>query len=204
MRQLREEPLIVQDEYLSLNPFIEPEEDDDLDYSNDDLGENSEITPLGDDIEDDDIEDIKLFETPGEDEDDLLDDDDDLLLDDEDNFVEDDDEIVDISPIDDEDDGDDELLDDDEDDDLFEDDDDDEILNPDVIPVIPDTDDDDDDEGTWADDEVEDEDNLLRDEDEASGSTTAGLDPNFQSRHPERKTGRMIDHEPGVPGFTNE
>ena len=196
---LREEPLFVQDEYLRVDPSgDEPNEDDELGYDNDQLGENSEITPLGNDFDDEDrVDDMQQLRGPGDDEDDLFEDDEDLLMDDDDDFLDDDDDIVDFKAVIDEDD---DLLDDDDDDDLFDDDDDDDV-SPDVIPVIPDTEED---EDVWEDEDEDDDDLLSDDDDDFTGSTTAGMDPNFEHRHPERQTGRMIDHEPGVPGVDHD
>ena len=167
---LREEPLFVQDEYLRVDPSgDEPNEDDELGYDNDQLGENSEITPLGNDFDDEDrVDDMQQLRGPGDDEDDLFEDDEDLLMDDDDDF--------------------------------FDDDDDDDV-SPDVSPVIPDTEED---EDVWEDEDEDDDDLLSDDDDDFTGSTTAGMDPNFEHRHPERQTGRMIDHEPGVPGVDHD
>ncbi|PWG79769.1 hypothetical protein, partial [Pararcticibacter amylolyticus] len=48
---------------VKIGPPEEPEEDDDLRYDDDDLGENSEITPIGDDLDNDD--DLNALRTPG-------------------------------------------------------------------------------------------------------------------------------------------
>lgn len=189
MTIFRDEPLNIREEYLGVDPSRdEPNTDEDLDYSDDDLGENTEITPLGDEMDDDDEVD-DLFSEPGEDKDDFLDDEEDVLLDED---LDEDDEIVDLHKMQ-------AINGDDDDDDLF-DDDDDELENPDVIPVVPDPDEDDE---VWSDDE--DDDALLDDEDDdledSTGSTTQGLDPNFEIRHPDRQTGRMTGHEPGTAGI---
>jgi hypothetical protein len=196
MTLFRDEFLTIQDEYLeSAKTAIDPEDDEDVDYSNDDLGESRKITPFGDNFDDenDDIDDMYM---PGpDDDDDDFDDEDGLQLD-EDELVYDDEEELEghfkVSAIG----GDDEDY-DDEDEDFFDDDD--EIEDADAVPVIPDPDDDDD----WGDDEDDTLDDDLEGEDDTpthkhTGSTTEGLDPNFQIHHPERQTGRMFGHEPGT------
>jgi len=184
MTLFRDELLTVQDEYLREDVLrIDPEDDDEVGYDNDDLGENSEITPIGDDL-DDDVDDAFM---PGPDDDDLFDDDDDTLLDDDELLDEDDDEVVDlhkIQAIG----GDDDLLDDD-DDDLFDDD----FDEADSAEVVPDDDDDDllsDDD----DDEFDDDDDDFDEE----GSTTAGLNRSIDIDAPDRSTSRIVDHEPGT------
>jgi hypothetical protein len=108
-------------------------------------------------------------------------------------------------------DDDDEDFDDDADSDVDE-----ELVNPNVIPDTADLDDEDD-EGTWADEDEDDD--LLSDEDEDdeditsesdSSDTTTEADrierENLGSNVGERpygrnrRTGRMIDHEPGSTG----
>ncbi|MGX5687943.1 hypothetical protein [Arcticibacter tournemirensis] len=180
----------------------EPNEDEDLSYDDDDLGENSEITPLGDDLNDDNINDIKTFGGPLDDDDDLLSDDDDLDVETE-TYVDDEDEIVDIttSQQNDPDDDDDDLLADDDDDDLLLDDDD-EIENPDAIPDTSLTDDDDE---VFEDDDLSDDEDLDAGGDRPTTATNAPQtfdtsDSGVSSRQEVRNTGRMVGHEPGIPG----
>lgn len=107
----------------------------------------------------------------------------------------------------------------DDDDDNFDDADSDieeELVNPNAMPDTSDLDDEDD-EGTWADDDEDGD--LLSDEDEddeditseseSSDTTTeadrierGNLGSNMDERPygKNRRTGRMIDHEPGSPG----
>ena len=183
MELFREEYLTIQDDYLRVDPSREGENNDDVDYSNDDLGENTEITPLGDAIEDDEISDFKI----DPDEDDEYGDDVDLDVDEVD-----DEEIVDlqsqIDPDDDLLDDDDELLDDD--DDLLDDDDLDTTIAPDL----------DDDDDLLADDDDED---VLDDEDaedDLTARTSVDTTADFSSRPHGRTTGTMLNHEPGLPG----
>jgi hypothetical protein len=180
MELFREEYLTIQDDYLRVDPSREgSDNDDDLDYSNDQLGENSEITPLGDEIEEeDDITDYKI----DPDDDDFDDeDDDDLDLDLDTEEIEEDERILDFaSEID----PDDDDLEDD-DDDLFDDDDD---LD---TAITPDLDDDDDLLSDEDDDDYE---------DDAIARTSINTDADFSSRPHGRVTGTMTDHEPGLPG----
>ena len=221
MKLFQEETLDVQDRDLRTDHSLglhmapeEPNEDEDLAYDDDDLGENTEVTPLGDDIDEDDLKAIKTGGPLDDEDDDLaVDDDEDLDLD-EDPYIDDDDEIVDITTSqqnDPNDDDDDLLSDDDDDDDLLFDDE--EVENPDAIPATPLVDDEDDDEGSWA--SGEDDDDLLDDDDELiddEGSTTETNAPQsldtpdsgVSSRRTDRQTGRMLGHEPGIPGFGNE
>jgi hypothetical protein len=186
----RDELLAVQEEYLRNTSVAEPEEDDDLDYSNDDLGENTEVTPLGDAVDEEDIDNAYINDVdPDEDEDDLLiGDDEDVDLD-TDTDLDDDDEVVDQAlPGDDDDDlGEDEDLTDDED--LYDDDD--EFGDLETTEDVPDTEDDD----LLT---VDDDDDDLADEDGAPRFNSSG---DFSSRHQERSSGRLIDHEPGIQGF---
>ncbi|GEM_PF-731791 len=209
MKLFHENSLEVQDDVRIDAPVNlrvapeEPNEDEDLSYDDDDLGENSEITPLGDDLDNDDINDIKTFGGPLDDDDDLLSDDDDLDVETE-TYVDDEDEIVDIttSQQNDPDDDDDDLLPEDDDDDLLLDDDD-EIENPDAIPDTSLTDDDDE---VFEDDDLTDDDmNPDADEDQPTTATdapktfdTSGT--GVSSRKEVRTTGRIIGHEPGIPG----
>lgn len=148
MELFREEYLTIQDDYLRVDPSRE-ESDNDVDYSNDELGENSEITPLGDAIQnEDDVNDYRV-----DPDDDDFDDDDDLDIDTEE--IEEEDEIMDISsqidPDDDDFDDDDDFADDDLDTNITPDlDDDDDLLNDDddLLSVDEDEDFDDDDDLT--------------------------------------------------------
>ena len=186
MALFREEYSTIQNDYVNVDP-AEESENDDLEYSNDDLGENTEITPLGDAVEKEvDVDNYNVG--PGDDEDGFDDDEVDTDLDLDTEEVEDE-EIVDLAAI--SPDEDDDLVDDD--DDLLDDDDDlDEPL------IAPDLDDDD--------DFLDDDDDLDEDEpgdDEPIAETPKESIPtgNVTNRHSERSTGRMVDHEPGLPGF---
>jgi hypothetical protein len=183
MELFREEYLTIQDDYLRVDPSREESDtDDDVDYSNDDLGENTEITPLGEEVEVEDINDLRIG--PGDDDDfagdDVDIDVDDEELDEEDDFV---DMSAQIDPDDDFEDDDDDLLDDDDDLDAT---------------IAPDLDDDD--------DFVDDDDDLLSDDDdddfddETTARTSDTTEADFSSRPHGRVTGTMIDHEPGLPG----
>ncbi|WP_374163310.1 hypothetical protein [Arcticibacter sp. MXS-1] len=178
---------------LKTGPPEEPNEDDDLSYDDDDLGENTEVTPLGDDIDEDDLNAMRTSGPLDDEEDDLLTDEDELDVD-TDQYADDDDEIVDITTSSQNDPDDDELYDDDDDDD--------DLLMDDDVGVA-----DDDEEAAWEDDD--DEDLLNDDEDlDTSRATTATDAPQMldtddsgvSSRREVRKTGRMIGHEPGIPG----
>lgn len=176
MELFREEYLTIQDDYLRVDPSREGS-DNDVDYSNDDLGENSEITPLGDAIEEEEVNDYKI---DPDDDDDFDDDDDDLDLDLDTEEIEEDERILDVvSEID----PDDDL--DDDDDDVFDDDDD---LDVDITP------------------DLDDDDDLLPDEDDddyeddAIARTSIDTTADYSSRPHGRVTGTMIDHEPGLPG----
>ncbi len=172
----------------------EPNEDDDLEYSDDDLGENTEVTPLGDDIDEDDVNAIKVF-GPADDDDDLLTDDDDDDWDTETDLdLGDEDEVVDITTSQQNDPDDDDLIPDDDDDDLLSDDDD------DLIPVDPD------DEEVLDDDEPLDLDEGIDPETSATDAPQMLDNPHStsSSRREARKTGRILGHEPGLPGFGNE
>jgi hypothetical protein len=113
-------------------------------------------------------------------------------------------------------DDDDDWVSDDDDDDFDQetgDDIDEDYVNPNVIPDTPDLDEDDD-EDTWvdddedfiSDDEDEDEDITLQSDDddvsEADRLSRGDLGGNFEDRPygKNRRTGRMIDHEPGSTG----
>ncbi|HEX8376844.1 MAG TPA: hypothetical protein VF602_03440 [Pedobacter sp.] len=182
MELFREEYLTIQDDYLRVDPSREGEGNDaDVDYSNDDLGENTEVTPLGDAIKQDEMNDFVIDP----------DDDDDEYGDDQNLDVEEveEEDVVDITsqidPAEDDD-----LL-DDEDDDLLDDDDD---LD---TTIAPDLDEDDD---LLADDE---EDDLLDDEDEdddITARTSIDTNADFSSRDHGRTTGTMLNHDPGLPG----
>jgi hypothetical protein len=180
MELFREEYLTIQDDYLRVDPSREGEEnDDDLEYSNDDLGENTEVTPLGDAIKNDEINDY-IIDPDDEEE----------YGDDEDLDVEEveDEDVVDIKSQIDPSDDDDDLLNDD--DDLLADDDD---LD---TTIAPDLDDDDD---LLADDD----DDILDDEDEdddITARTSIDTNADFASRSHGRTTGTMLNHEPGLPG----
>ncbi|MBC7915197.1 MAG: hypothetical protein H7Y07_13850 [Pyrinomonadaceae bacterium] len=110
MAQFREEYLTIQDDYLRVDPSRESETEE-LEYSNDELGENTEVTPLDDAVENDPNDSYTI--APG---DDLEDEDEDLDLEDEDE-VEEDEDIENVAsqvdPLDDEDEVDEDLLDDD-------------------------------------------------------------------------------------------
>ncbi|MBC8051714.1 MAG: hypothetical protein H7Y13_01480 [Sphingobacteriaceae bacterium] len=175
MELFREEYPTIQDD-LRVDPSREESINDDVDYSNDDLGENTEITPLGDAVEEDEIND-SLIDPDDED----YGDDVDVDLDTEED-IEEDDDIADInSQIDPDDD-----LEDDDDDLLSDDDDLDTTITPDL----------DDDDDLLADDDFVDDDEDLDDEATASADTNA----DFTSRPHGRVTGTMLDHEPGLPG----
>jgi len=179
MALFREENLTIQDDYLRVDPSRESK-DYDLDYSNDDLEEITEITPSGEDANE---VGINGSYTISPDDDDDLNDDDDLDIDLDDEEIEEEDEILDIKSQVDPDDDDDDLVDDDLlDDDLLDDDD---LDSPVVTPDLDE-------------DDLLDEDDNDDDEDD---STTFNSNADFVSRHQERTTGRMIDHEPGTPGF---
>lgn len=185
MALFNEEILTVQDEYVRVDPSREDENnDDDLEYSNDDLGENTEVTPLGDAVEDDDIDNLYKI---GPDDDDELGDDEDIDIDTLE--VDEDDEIEDLSaqiaPDDDDD-----LLSDDEDDDLLDDDDDLDFESPAAAPEL-------DDEDLLS---VDDDDDTFDDDDEVTPSSSIDTDTDFSSRDHGRVTGTMIDHEPGLGG----
>lgn len=175
MELFREEYLTIQDDYLRVDPSRE-ESDNDVDVSNDELGENTEVTPLGDAIEDDDITDYKI---DPDDEDDL-DEEDDLDVDlDTEEEIEEDDDIVDFASIDPDDEED-----FDEEDDLLDEDD-------DLDAITPDLDE--------EDDFIEDEDDDLLDEEDDTVARTS-INPDFSSRSHGRVTGTMLDHEPGLSG----
>jgi hypothetical protein len=182
MELFREEYLAIQDDYLRVDPSEAP--DDDVDYSNDDLGENTEITPLGDAVDEDEVNDMKISIDP---------DDDDDYGDDQDVDIEEEeyeDEIVDIKSQIDPDDEDD-LIDDD--DDLLDDDDD---LDTSIAPDLDDDDDllaDDDDDLLADDDDID-------DDDETTARTSIDTNADFSSRPHGRTTGTMLNHEPGLPG----
>jgi len=177
MELFREEFLTIQDDYLRVDPSTE-ESDDDVDYSNDDLGENTEVTPLGDAVEDDDISNLKVVDPDDEDFDD-----DDVDVEVEE-IEEDDEQILDFSSQIDPDDED-EL---DDDDDLLADDD----LDSTITPDLDD------------DDFIEEDDDLAIDEDDEdediTPSSSIDTSADFASRPHGRTTGTMIDHEPGLPG----
>jgi hypothetical protein len=67
MELFREEYLTIQDDYLRVDPSREESDDQDVDYDNDDLGENTEITPLGDAVEQEEVNDF--IGDPGDDDD---------------------------------------------------------------------------------------------------------------------------------------
>lgn len=213
MKLFHEEVLDVQDEDLRKNSLFslkagpsndEPEEDEDLEYSDDDLGENTEITPLGDDIDEDDLKSIYINGPLNDDDDPLSDDDDDWDSEPDLETVEDEDEIVDITPS---------LQndpdDDDEDDDLISDDDDDDLLSDDDDPIPGDETFD---ESNWEeeDDDVEDDDSVAQadDDDVPTSSTDAPqmLDTNsgVESRKEGARAGRMLGHEPGLNTYDGE
>ena len=179
MELLQEEYLAAQDYGLRVDPLREESDNgnDDVDYSNDDLGENTEITPLGDAIENDDVDDLRI-----DPDDDDYGDDEDIDLETEEELEEEED-VVDLSS----------QIDPDEDDDL---DDDDDLLSDDDdldTTITPDLDEDDD----LLSDDDEDFD------DETTARTSIDTDADFASRPHGRTTGTMIDHEPGLPG-TND
>ncbi|MFD2162635.1 hypothetical protein ACFSJU_09555 [Paradesertivirga mongoliensis] len=180
MELFREEYLTIQDDYLRVDPSREESvnDDEDVDYSNDDLGENTEITPLGDAIEEDELNDLRI----DPDDEDYGDDEDlDVDLDTEEDLDEDDD-IVDIkSQIDPDDDFDD-------DDDLIDDDDD---LDTAITPDLEEEDD------FADDDDLLDEDDDI---DDATARTSVDTSADFSTRPHGRVTGTMLDHEPGLPG----
>lgn len=170
--------MTIQEDYLRVDPSTEEPDDDDVDYSNDDLGENTEITPLGEEVED-------SYNIDPDDDDDIEGDDLDIDVDDED--IEEDDQFIDqalsVDP--------DEEFDDD--DDLLADDDD---LDQSIAPDLDDDDDllsDDDDDLDLDDDEDFD--------DETNASTSLNDDVDFSSRPHGRVTGTMLDHEPGTSGL---
>ncbi|WP_207423625.1 hypothetical protein [Desertivirga brevis] len=188
MTLFRDELLTVQDEYLREDVLrVDPEDDDEVGYDNDDLGENTEVTPIGDDLDADDIDDSYMV-SPEED-DDLLADDDDVLLDDDQLLDDDDEDVVDLHKI--------SAVGGDEDDDLLDDDDDDDLDEIDPVEIDEEDDDllaDDDDDDFDDEDDLDDED--LTDDEE--GSTTQGLNRSVNIDVPSRSTSRIIDHEPGT------
>ena len=183
MALFREEYLTIQDDYLRVDPSTEESgNDEDLEYSNDDLGENTEITPLGDAVKDDELND---FYKIGPEEDDF---DDDLDIDLDTDDVEEDEEIQGFSDqIDPLDDDDDDL---DADDDLLDDDDD---LDTSISPDLDDDDDLLDDDDDLADDD-------LNDDDTVTPRSSIDTNADFSSRPHGRVTGTMLDHDPGLPG----
>lgn len=180
MALFSEELLTTQDEYVRANlPGEDKNNDEDLEYSNDDLGENTEITPLGDAIENDEADNLYQVGPDDDDEDEDLD-----LLE-----VDDDEDIEDISS----------QINPDDDDDLLSDDDDDFLDDDDLdsevaTPELDDEDLDDDELLSVNDDEDDFED------DDITPSSSIPADTDFASRDHGRVTGTMVDHEPGLGG----
>lgn len=152
-----------------------------LSTQDDNLGENTAITPLRDAVA---IGEFNTFKIEPDEED--FDDEDEL---EEEEALDVDDDMANFSPLsqidpDDEDDL-------DEEDDLLDDDDD---LDADITPDL-------DDDDLLA----EDDDDLLADEDDdfeddAVASTSTATQSSFSNNTHGRTTGTMLDHEPGLPG----